>query len=367
MGDPERAISRLGLPDSLVDFIEKDWGITTLHPPQAEAMPSIMAGRNTMVCIPTASGKSLVAFMGIINQIMTKDIGSRGIYIVPLKALASEKMGELKELGDRLGLKIGLGIGDAPSEARQIDDCDILVCTSEKLDSLMRSKPEIMRRVSVVVADEFHLVNDSHRGPTMEINLTRIRHLLPEAQIITLSATVGNSQDLADWLDSVLIVSEWRPVSLEYSTLAELDLEPRAIQQSELTSEGNLNPPRTLTGPKSHIAWAALSDVYEQGGQLLVFVATRRSSQSEAKKLGQRMHKHLAKLNPESLIPLKELSDRLSRTSNSAMGDILAECVKGGVAFHHAGLRHTQRSMIENAFKERICIVSAQHLHLLQE
>ena len=164
MGDPERAISRLGLPDSLVDFIEKDWGITTLHPPQAEAMPSIMAGRNTMVCIPTASGKSLVAFMGIINQIMTKDIGSRGIYIVPLKALASEKMGELKELGDRLGLKIGLGIGDAPSEARQIDDCDILVCTSEKLDSLMRSKPEIMRRVSVVVADEFHLVNDSHRA-----------------------------------------------------------------------------------------------------------------------------------------------------------------------------------------------------------
>ena len=354
MGDPERAISQLGLPDSLVDFIENEWGITTLHPPQSEAMPSIMAGRNTMVCIPTASGKSLVAFMGIVNQIMTKDIGSRGIYIVPLKALASEKMGELKELGDKLGLKIGLGIGDAPSEARQIDDCDILVCTSEKLDSLMRSKPEIMRRVSVVVADEFHLVNDSHRGPTMEINLTRIRHLLPDAQIITLSATVGNSQDLADWLDSVLVVSEWRPVSLEYSTLAELDLEPRAIQQSELTTEGNLNPPRTLTGPKSHIAWAALSDVYEQGGQLLVFVAARRSAQSEAKKLGQRMHKHLKKLNPESLIALKELSDRLSRTSNSAMGDILAECVKGGVAFHHAGLQHTQRSMIENAFKERI-------------
>jgi helicase len=354
MGDPERAISRLGLPDILVDFVENDWGITTLHPPQAEAMPSIMDGRNTMVCIPTASGKSLVAFMGIVNQIMTKDVGSRGIYIVPLKALATEKMGELKELGDRLGLKIGLGIGDAPSEARQIDDCDILVCTSEKLDSLMRSKPEIMRRVSVVVADEFHLVNDSHRGPTMEINLTRIRHLLPEAQIITLSATVGNSQDLADWLDSVLIVSQWRPVSLEYSTLAELDLEPRAIQQSELTSNGNLNPPRTLTGPKSHIAWAALSDVYEQSGQLLVFVAARRSAQSEAKKLGQRMHKHLTKLDPESLIPLKELSERLSRASNSAMGDILAECVKGGVAFHHAGLRHNQRSMIENAFKERI-------------
>ena len=195
MGRPECEVSRLGLPKELVTFIENDWGIKKLHPPQAEAMPSVLAGRNTMVCIPTASGKSLVAFMGLVNQIMIKNVGSRGIYIVPLKALASEKLDELKQLGGHLGLKIGLGIGDAPNEARQIDDCDILVCTSEKLDSLMRSKSEVLRRVSIVVADEFHLVNDSHRGPTMEINLARIRHLLPEAQIITLSATVGNSQE----------------------------------------------------------------------------------------------------------------------------------------------------------------------------
>ena len=265
-----------------------------------------------------------------------------------------EKLEELKQLGEGLGLKIGLGIGDAPNEARQIDDCDILVCTSEKLDSLMRSKSEVLRRVSVVVADEFHLVNDSHRGPTMEINLARIRHLLPEAQIITLSATVGNSQDLADWLESDLIVSQWRPVSLEYATLAELDLEPRAIQKSELSTDSDLGPPRTLKGPKSHVAWAALSDVYEQDGQLLVFVAARRSAQSEAKKLSQRMYKYLSKHNPDVLPALKELSERLSRNSNSAMGDTLAECVKGGVAFHHAGLRHNQRSEIENAFKNRI-------------
>ena len=354
MGEPERAVSRLGLPEDFVQFVENDWGIKTLHPPQAEAMPSILAGRNTMLCIPTASGKSLVAFMGLVNQIMTKNVGSRGIYIVPLKALASEKLEELKQLGGSLGLKIGLGIGDAPNEAKQIDDCDILVCTSEKLDSLMRSKSEVLRRVSVVVADEFHLVNDSHRGPTMEINLARIRHLLPEAQIITLSATVGNSQDLADWLESDLIVSQWRPISLEYATLAELDLEPRAIQKSELSTASDLGPPRTLEGPKSHVAWAALNDVYEQEGQLLVFVAARRSAQSEAKKLGQRMRKYLSKNNPEVLPALNELSERLSRSSNSAMGDTLAECVKGGVAFHHAGLRHTQRNEIENAFKNRI-------------
>ena len=354
MGGPECAVTQLGLPKKFVDFLKNDWGIEKLHPPQAEAMPSILEGNNTMVCIPTASGKSLVAFMGIVNQLMVRDVGSRAIYIVPLKALASEKLEELKEIGAALGLKIGLGIGDAPSEARQIDDCDILVCTSEKLDSLMRSKSEVLRRVSVVVADEFHLLNDNHRGPTMEINLARVRHLLPDAQIITLSATVGNSQDLADWLDSKLVVSQWRPVSLEYSTLAELDLEPRAIQQSELSTSSNLGPPRTLEGPKSHVAWAALSDVYDQGGQLLVFVASRRSAQSEAKKLGKRMQKYLEKTNPEIIPSLRELSEKISRNSNSSMGDTLAECVKGGVAFHHAGLVHSQRTEIEKAFKERL-------------
>ena len=57
----------------------------------------------------------------------------------------------------------------------------------------MRTKPDRMANVSVIVADEFHLLNDTSRGPTLEINLTRLRHLRPEAQIIALSATVGNA------------------------------------------------------------------------------------------------------------------------------------------------------------------------------
>ena len=355
MGGHERRLEALDLPLELVDFVQTSWGIKLLHPPQAEAIEPIIAGKNTMVCIPTASGKSLVAFLGIARKLLVEEKGSRAIYIVPLKALASEKQLELKELGSALGLKVGLGIGDAPGESARIDDCDILVCTSEKLDSLMRSKPEIMGRVSIVVADEFHLLNDYHRGPTMEINLARIRNARPNAQIITLSATVGNSEDLSNWLDSELIVSNWRPVSLEFSTLAELDLEPRALQKNELVTEsGSLNPPRTLEGPKSHPSWAALQDVYSEEGQLLVFVGTRKSAQSEARKLGERLYKHLSKHDPEKLEKLSELSNRLSRSSDSTVGDLLSQAVKGGVAFHHAGLRYEQRSLIEQAFKEGV-------------
>ena len=84
MGEPERSVSGLGLPSEFVSFIQTDWGIDTLHPPQADAIPSIIQGKNTMVCIPTASGKSLVAYIGIVNQLKKLNPGSRGIYIVPV-------------------------------------------------------------------------------------------------------------------------------------------------------------------------------------------------------------------------------------------------------------------------------------------
>ena len=345
----ERNISALDLPPHVVDFVAKSWGIQELYPPQAKALHSILAGKNTMVCIPTASGKSLVAFLGIMKRLLVIDKGSRAVYIVPLKALASEKYDELSQFAGAVGLTVGLGTGDAAGESRNIANADIIVCTSEKLDSLMRNRPDIVADVSVIVADEFHLLNDISRGPTLEINLTRLKSIRPKAQLIALSATVGNAEELAKWLDADLIVSSWRPVSLEYSTLAELDLEPRAIQQSALiTDPSALGVPRKLSGPKSMPTWAALKDVDEQGGQLLVFVSTRKSAQSEARKLAERMGKLIT---DERKQHLQELSVKLSRSSASAMGDILAKTVLGGVAFHHAGLTTSQRKEIESSFK----------------
>ena len=249
MGEEERSIQNLSLPSKAIEFFDSQWGIKNLHPPQHEAMKPLFDQNNILLAIPTASGKSLVAYIAILNQLLNLNPGSRAVYIVPLKALASEKFEELKEIGQHLGLKIGLGIGDATSEAKNIDDSDILICTSEKLDSLMRSRSELMSNVSIVVADEFHLLHDASRGPTLEINLTRLRTLRPNAQLIALSATVGNCEILAQWLDAALVQSDWRPVDLEYATLHDRHLEPRKIQSSSLDSSTNvLSPPRHLEG-----------------------------------------------------------------------------------------------------------------------
>ncbi len=357
MSAQHQEVMSLDLPDKAKKFLTEVWGIKRLYPPQSEAMPAVLSGSNTLLAIPTASGKSLIAYIGILRKLLVDDIGSKAVYIVPLKALASEKYDDLKELGDHLGLKVGLGIGDSVREAANIDTCDILVCTSEKLDSIIRSNSDIAANVSIVIADEFHLMNDSSRGPTLEINLTRLRYLRPKSQLIALSATVGNCEELALWLDATLVRSEWRPVALEYSTFHDLHVEPRMVQSSQIGEEITiLNPPRDIEGPKSHPAGAIVIDSLAQDGQLLVFVGTRRSAQSEARSLAKRVKKVLAKQDPERLSKLQQLVTKLSRNTQSSMGESLCEAISGGVAFHHAGLTHAQRKEIESAFKQGLLV-----------
>ena len=357
MSAQHHEVMSLDLPDNAKNFLTNVWGIKNLHPPQYEAMPAVLSGTNTLLAIPTASGKSLIAYIGILRKLLVDDIGSKAVYIVPLKALANEKYEDLKQLGEHLGLKVGLGIGDSLREASNIDSCDILVCTSEKLDSIMRSNSDVVANVSIVIADEFHLMNDSTRGPTLEINLTRLRYLRPKSQLIALSATVGNCKELAQWLDATLIQSEWRPVALEYSTFHDLHIEPRMVQSS-LIGEGvaKLNQPRDIEGPKSHPAGAIVIDSLAQDGQLLVFVGTRRSAQSEALSLAKRVKKVLIKQDPERLSKLQHLVTKLSRNTQSSMGEKLCEAISGGVAFHHAGLTHSQRKEIEAAFKQGLLV-----------
>lgn len=347
------AISALDLPENARDFIQYELGIQSLYPPQSEAMESIFARRNLVLAIPTASGKSMVAFIGILNQLLNVNPGTKAIYVVPLKALASEKYDDLKQIGDALGLEVGLGVGDASSEIKNIKNCDILVCTSEKLDSIMRNQSEVVSNVSIVVSDEFHLLNDPSRGPTLEINLTKLRHYRPDAQIIALSATVGNTKELAKWLDAELVQSEWRPVTLEYSTLHDLHLEPRMALTGSKEESKNLSMPRSIDGPRSHPAAAVLDDTINENGQILIFVSTRRSAVSEAVKLSNRLKKRISKEDPHRLAELQELSQKLTGRNQSSIATKLAECIEGGVAFHHAGLTNAQRKLVEDSFKQR--------------
>ena len=185
--------------DEEIIKIFREQGISDLYPPQAEALPSALSGKNVVLSVPTASGKSLVAYLTILDAAIR---GKKSMYIVPLRALASEKWEDLQPF-KKLGIKVGISTGDLDSKGSHLARNDIVVCTSEKADSLLRHGAGWLNEVEVVVADEIHLINDSSRGPTLEVVLSKLRMMNPEIQVIALSATIQNAEEIAEWLDLV--------------------------------------------------------------------------------------------------------------------------------------------------------------------
>ena len=198
------------IPKELYEILEKE--IADLRPAQEKSIKKgLLDGRNLLVCTPTASGKTLIAELAALKSILEGK--GKAVYIVPLKALASEKYRNFKKRYGRIA-KIALSIGDIDSSDPYIAEYDLIITTSEKLDSLIRHHSPWISGIKTVIVDEIHLLNDAERGPTLEILLTILKHLLKNSQIIGLSATIGNAEELAEWLQADLVVDEWRPVKL---------------------------------------------------------------------------------------------------------------------------------------------------------
>ncbi len=198
------------LPEKLYDTLSAE--IKELRPAQEKAVKKgLLEAKSLLVCTPTASGKTLIAELACLKCILERR--GKAVYIVPLRALASEKH---KEFSKKYGkyIKIALSIGDMDSADSYLADYDLIITTSEKLDSLIRHHTPWLKSVGVVVVDEIHLMNDPSRGPTLEILLTILKDILPKAQFLGLSATIGNPKELAEWLGAEAVMDSWRPVKL---------------------------------------------------------------------------------------------------------------------------------------------------------
>lgn len=198
-------------------------GITELRPSQKKAIDAeLLKRKNLLICTPTSSGKTLVAELAAMTSILNK-VG-KAIYIAPLKSLATEKYKEFKKhYGEKA--KIGLSIGDVDEVDPKLHEYDFIITTSEKLDSLIRHKVEWLKSAAVIIVDEVHLLNDPKRGPTLEILITILKEILKNVQIIALSATIGNPEQLAKWLNATLVTDDWRPVKLYQGTYLNGEIE----------------------------------------------------------------------------------------------------------------------------------------------
>lgn len=316
-------------------------GITDLYPPQAEAINSgLLKGRSVLLAIPTAAGKTLMAELCMMQALLQKR--GRCIYIAPLKALASEKYKDFKEKYEKLGAKVGLAIGDKDTPTQSLNKYNIIVATAEKVDSLLRGKARwLIDDLGVVVLDEIHFINDGSRGPTMEILVARIMELNPKIQFLALSATISNAREMADWLGAELVHSDWRPIPLREGVYFQDQIEFNEPPNKKILEEVRDDVSKLTV------------DTIRGDGQVLIFVGSRRSAQAVSKQVSRAVSKTLT---TEEKDQLQKLALRILGNSadSTKICHKLADAVKNGCAFHHAGLKAQQRELIEENFKKNL-------------
>ena len=332
-------IEKLDLPESIIKFLISQ-GFEKLYPPQAESVKAgLLKGKSILVSAPTASGKTLIAMLAMLSFV-SKNNG-KIIYLSPLRALAAEKFSEFKKLEKiPLGkkIKVGISTGDFDGLEKNLEKNDILILTNEKMDSIIRHGAEWVDEIGLVVTDEIHLIGDESRGPTLEMVLTQLKRLETQPQIVGLSATITNSEEISDWLECKLVKNDWRPVPLSEGV----------CDAGEVTmSDGTVfEVKRSIRGTPIDLGVQSV----QNGGQSLVFAETRARSKSLATKAADAISKILDK---KDITQLEKTSKKiLAENEHTEIVKTLALLVKQGVAFHHAGLNQNCREAVETEFRK---------------
>ncbi len=337
--DVKELLLKYSFPQNVIDIFEKE-GITTLHPPQAEAIrKGVLDKKNVVMAVPTAAGKTLIAELAMLKSVLQEK--GRVLYIAPLKALASEKYLDFKRKYEQFGINVGIATGDLDSPSKYLDRYQVLIATAEKVDSLLRSKATwLINSLSLIILDEVHFIDDEHRGPTLEILITRMKQMKPDLQILALSATISNAQEIAGWLNAELAYSQWRPIPLK-----------EGVYYNERIMFNN-DSIRLVKEEPSEDLHKLVLDTLHGGGQVLVFVNSRRSAQASAREVSV----HVAgTLKPQEKILLKELAREIADEPGATkVCKKLADAIVNGAAFHHAGLKPKQRQLVEEYFKKNI-------------
>ena len=342
-------ISNLPIDKQVIELLAKE-DLDELYPPQQHAIEAgVLDGKNLVLASPTASGKTLVAELCILQHVL--EHRGKAIYLAPLRALASEKFKEFqrysaikKPNGDHV--RAGISTGDYDSSDPWLGRYDIILCTNEKADSLLRHKAPWMSELTLVVADEVHLLTEQERGPTLEVVLTRLTEINPNIQVLALSATVRNAEEVGSWLKAGSVTTDWRPVPLREGIYHDTQVQFRDGASRAIVS-----------GTKTPSLDIAL-DVLSTGGQALIFTETRRSAVEMGRKASVAVKSRLSRPEERALSTIAERI--LSTGEKTRLSEALAMQVTGGAGFHHAGLAGIHRGIVEDAFREgRIKVLAA--------
>ncbi len=283
---------------------------------------------NYIICIPTASGKTVLGVLPALKTILNN---GKAVYAAPLLSIQNEKVQEFKAFEEH-----GISVGKHPSSS------DLSVMVFESFDALTRFQWDVLRDVDTLIIDEFHMIGEYTRGPTLEAAITRAKIINPGMRIIALSATLRNIEEIEGWLEGKCVEHDYRPVPLN-----------KEVLDAEMFNTKN----------KNDVIVKIVEKAMQDESQALTFVSTRRFTESLATYVAKKINKKLTK---EQKIRFKEVANKLLEVPKNK-GSLptttctkLAEAAEKGVAFHHAGLFNEQKEIIEDEFRKgNILMISA--------
>ncbi|XP_015491519.1 probable ATP-dependent DNA helicase HFM1 isoform X3 [Parus major] len=307
--------------------------------------------RNFVICAPTGSGKTVMFELAITRLLMEAPLpwlNIKVVYMAPIKALCSQRFDDWKEKFGPIGLTCKELTGDTlMDDLFEIHHADIIITTPEKWDSMTRRWRDnsIVQLVRLFLIDEVHVIKDESRGATLEVVVSRMKTIqsslwrllekhdtVPPLRFVAVSATIPNTQDIAEWLsDSKMpavclkIDEDQRPVKLRKIVLGF----PCSDNQTEFKFDLTLN-----------YKIASIIQTYSEQKPALVFCATRKGVQQAASVLAK---------DAKFLLSVEQ-KQRLQGFANSLKDSKLRDLLTYGVAYHHAGMELSDRKIIEGAF-----------------
>ncbi len=332
---------------------------------QIEACHALETGGGVLVCAPTGAGKTVVGEFAVHLALRQ---GGKCFYTTPIKALSNQKFNDLVA---RHGAdKVGLLTGDNAVNP----DAPVVVMTTEVLRNMLYAGSSILEGLGYVVMDEVHYLADRFRGAVWE---EVIIHLPASVALVSLSATVSNAEEFADWLVTVrgrteVVVSEHRPVPLWQHMLVgrrmfdlfhdreaaeKHEVHPELLRYSreqlrrlEWAGSGRRGRPRRWQPP-------ARPEVIERldGAGLLpaiLFVFSRAGCDAA---VTQCLRSGLRLTTPDERAEIRDVVE--ARTASIASEDLTVlgywewlDGLERGLASHHAGMLPAFKEVVEELF-----------------
>ena len=321
---------------------------------QQQAIAALEARKSVVVCAPTGSGKTLIGEYAIHAALAR---GRRVFYTTPLKALSNQKLRDFRhEFGTE---KVGIVTGDVSINR----EAPILVMTTEIFRNMLYGTPigqigTSLTGVETVVLDECHYMNDRQRGTVWEESIV---YCPREIQLVALSATIANSEQLTDWINQVhgpteLIYSDFRPVPLEYHFCNQKGVFPllnnNKTKMNPLLGKQKRRSPGKSPSEKNKEMVPALTTVLSQLQQrqmlpAIYFIFSRRGCDKAVEEAS-----NLSLLNPAEAERLRQHLDKFLTRYPEVARTNQVELLYRGIAAHHAGILPAWKGLVEELFQQ---------------